>query len=399
MKTYIDYIGNNKLMARGILELYNAFAGSGYTDRINAYLRSNGVTLEKHHLNRLINDLEAGNRVRCESKAFFAQIILTTDCNLECIMCGRVRGQSGTLDLKAFKNIESFLPYISCISWQGGEVFVVDYFFELLSRITRKYPHIEHKITTNGLLLDEKTSVLLAENNVDIMFSIDSLEKSNYESIRKKGNFEKLLKNLDFIGKEYDKRNNVKFCLNTVVMKRNMDELVRFPDFCGKYRIGAFNFGYLISDGIKEEDIFADNDRELIERLTRNVGEAKTKFAALGIKSAGDLETYLGSYSGAVPMAAVPTDGEHAPKCLRPWQSVNINWDGRVFPSCECRESAGNVYSNRLEEIWNSKAIEIYRESVIAGKRPGVCSERCIKGPIPLEYESGYRKLVEIAAY
>jgi len=56
---------------------------------------------------------------------------------------------------------------------------------------------LEVKLNTNGILLSEELSWSILENEVtDLVFSIDSYERENYEKIRKKAKFDKVLENI-----------------------------------------------------------------------------------------------------------------------------------------------------------------------------------------------------------
>ena len=83
-------------------------------------------------------------------------LLLTKDCNLDCIMCVRVREEKGTLPVEAFDRLSPLMPALRNISWQGGEVFLVPYFMEVLTRICSEYPAIKHGIITNGQCLSRE---------------------------------------------------------------------------------------------------------------------------------------------------------------------------------------------------------------------------------------------------
>ena len=56
---------------------------------------------------------------------------------------------------------------------------------------------LEVKLNTNGILLnDELSRSILANEVTDLVFSIDSYERENYEEIRKKAKFDKVVHNI-----------------------------------------------------------------------------------------------------------------------------------------------------------------------------------------------------------
>ena len=82
------------------------------------------------------------------------------------------------------------------------------------------------KIQTNGTLIDEKDIDLLEEiknsSGIDfeVVVSIDSIYKENFEKIRVGANFEKVLENIDYLNKKGFLK-NIDFC----VQRDNFDEI------------------------------------------------------------------------------------------------------------------------------------------------------------------------------
>jgi tetratricopeptide (TPR) repeat protein len=181
---------------------------------------------ERNHINNATTE--------CSFKPRLLGFFLGYQCNLKCIMCERVRRNPATLPLAVFEKIEEWIPYAQQIEWEGGEVFLVDYFQSLLTRIGKAYPSIIQNITTNGLLITDEWAEILAHLNVRMHFSIDSVVKKTYESIRNGGSFERLVENLEMMHNKYSKLyadNEYTFSMNCLVMKRNAYELVMIPDF------------------------------------------------------------------------------------------------------------------------------------------------------------------------
>lgn len=354
--------------------------------------------LGKNYQNAFISGAESMEETVCCSKPQSLQLLITTDCNLSCIMCWRVRSGHKTLSYDVFDKLWDILPSVSIISWQGGEVFVVDYFKKIMKEIISRFPHITHQITTNGLLIDKEMAAILADGNVSLLFSIDSVAKKTYESIRVGGNFDTLLKNLEIIGAEYAKRNCTnKFKLNAVVMRQNMRELHLFPEFCKKYLFGGFTYGYLRALN-PDDDIFINQDFTVIQELVNIIEENEKEFSKNGIGTSGDLKVVLKnklmSFAGGADVAelsALGSDGANILKkhlnCVRPWTNLAIFYDGTIKPSCECNLTLGNIYTDRIEDVWNGSNMRLYREGMINGKSGGTCSAECIKGIIQKEYE------------
>tara|TARA_B100001179_G_C18587650_1_gene403030 strand:+ start:770 stop:1891 length:1122 start_codon:yes stop_codon:yes gene_type:complete len=128
-----------------------------------------------------------------------------SSCNLRCIMCFQIDESftndqkfMGLMDLDLFKKIidqiyEGGTKAITLAS--RGEPTLHPKLGEMLEYCKDKF--LELKINTNATRLNDKLiHQILKSNTTDVVFSIDSYEKSEYESIRVKGIFEQVLDNI-----------------------------------------------------------------------------------------------------------------------------------------------------------------------------------------------------------
>jgi len=105
--------------------------------------------------NKLLNELEiAEGKTLLSAKPRRLTVTLSNRCNLFCIMC-LTRYTKWEVSSKIIKEIYSLFPYLEKVMWQGGEVFALDFFEEILS-VGFQYPHLRHSIVTNGQLISEK---------------------------------------------------------------------------------------------------------------------------------------------------------------------------------------------------------------------------------------------------
>ena len=119
--------------------------------------------------NREINALETKERKSIlESMPRKLMVILTRACNLRCIMCPRLRDKPLTLPFHLVERTFELFPFLEKVAWQGGEVFLLDYFKRLFLK-TAGYPNILQHITTNGLLVDKDWAKLFSQSNVTLL--------------------------------------------------------------------------------------------------------------------------------------------------------------------------------------------------------------------------------------
>ena len=126
-------------------------------------------------------------------------------CNLRCIMCFQIdesftsnNNFMGNMDIDFFKKIideaaEGGTKAITLAS--RGEPTLHPKLGEMLEYCSGKF--FELKINTNGIILNDKLIHQILKSGVtDMVFSIDSYTKKDYESIRIQGVFETVLNNV-----------------------------------------------------------------------------------------------------------------------------------------------------------------------------------------------------------
>lgn len=311
-------------------------------------------------------------------------IVLTTKCNLKCIMCDFGK-DIWDIPKRTLQEIVVWAPYLENISWQGGEVFLSDYFEEVFERLSI-YPQLSQSIITNGLLINERWARKLVRSNVELWFSIDGATKKTYEYIRKGGRFEDLIKGIELINKYKKERNNnitsdfkMTTSINVVVMKSNYHELEKFVDFARKYKFDKLRFTPIV--GVEtQENIFRYKDSEAIKFIEKSMPEALNKAKDYGIILLNWLSAIRDSKE---ENNCIKLNNYHLISktreilCYWPWQSLFIDRFGLVRPQCFCLKDIGNVHENSLEEIWNSKPMQLYRQKLIDKTYIDLCNPSC----------------------
>lgn len=338
-------------------------------------------------LNKELNQAEAAEgKIVLGSRPRTLMAILTTKCNLKCIMCTRVKLKPQSLPLEAVERFYSLFAYLERVDWQGGEVFLVDYFKDLFLK-TASFPHILQNINTNALLIDKEWAEIFAHSNVSLLCSIDSVVKATYETIRYGGRFENLLNSLDLIN-EADKNYNGKVNLDlvAVVMKRNYRELSLFPEFCKKYNFRSLLLDALWPELIPEENILSDPDIDTVKHLKDQLKKVEQECKRYHIHFHCTFESHLRGDTGQEDRLnkrediICPNDERNLQfdlTCSAPWNNVFIDVDGQVRPECKCFRSLGNIKCNTLEEAWNGEVMRLYRNAIKNREADSICSDMC----------------------
>lgn len=335
--------------------------------------------------NRLLNELEiAQGKTVIESRPRRLTVTLSNKCNLSCIMCLTSRF-NWEIARDRIEEIFSLFPYLEKVMWQGGEVFALDFFEEILST-GFKYPHLRHSIVTNGQLIDERTAERLVSNNVELTVSVDGVTREVYEYIRRGASFDRLLANLKLISELKKKsKSGMVMNLNVAVMKSNYGQLADFIEFGREY---GFNFICLMPIHIHlktPEDIFTNNDAQALAYITQASKRVDELAAKYGIR----VENRLPRLSEECPEhedgPGPGDDNTSKLLCHIPWQQLLVDYDGTVRPDCLCRpeKSAGNLSDGHsLDQIWNSQVMQEYRKRIVDNSYTGWCNPICSSGKI-----------------
>jgi len=125
-------------------------------------------------------------------------------CNLKCSMCFQVdktftrKPYLGHIDLGLFRKVIDEAVDGGCKALtmaSRGEPLLHPKFSELLKYVNGKF--FDLKLNTNAMLLsDEKARHILENEVTELVFSVDSYKKDEYERIRKMGNFERVVSNI-----------------------------------------------------------------------------------------------------------------------------------------------------------------------------------------------------------
>lgn len=326
-------------------------------------------------------------KVTLDSKLTSLICALTNKCNLHCIMCDTWR-TPWEIPPETYKEVFSLLPYLEHVIWLGGEVFLSEYFDEVLDE-TRKYPNLKQRINTNGIFITREWAEKLFENNVELIYSIDGATRQTYEHVRKGASFDDLIKSIDIIRDMKKRQPDKKFSLrmNVVIMKSNYRELEQFIEFARAYDFDLVQLMPIAGEDT-EEHIFSSRFRDegILSFISSSVGRAAECARLHNIELLNSLPELdrAGHQEGSSPQPCA-SGAREGLFCYLPWQQILIYPDGNVRFGCFCDAPIGNVLENTIEEIWNSGKAREYRRKIAGNGFKDICSERCVQGKISIK--------------
>jgi radical SAM protein with 4Fe4S-binding SPASM domain len=340
------------------------------------------------------------------------EIDVTTQCNLRCIMCAfsdpHVSSRKREdISLENFSMIAAqVFPMCRYVVLQSGTEPLLHKDFCALLTMTKTHGVPTIGMTTNGLLFDEKKIEHVVAMMTNVTISIDAATKATYERIRRKGNFERLLRNIRNLVAAKAGRGSAtpEIGLAFVMMQSNIRELPELVQLAHDLGVQTVTATHLTPyQGLKMESQTMDRDRELCNRMlgaaramAEKYGihtffpanfhppETRGPLVQLGLSALHKL-TRVSSREKLQPLDQsisnknirrdktahdVTTWGdEDRCHCLFPWHYVVIDPYGEVFPcGWWFEQSMGNIYVQSFESIWNSERWAELRAQHESGK-------------------------------
>lgn len=160
---------------------------------------------------------------------------LTNHCNFECIMCpngkGLMKRERGFMDFGlAKKIIDEMCPHVDTVVLHiWGESLLHPNVFDIIKHC-KKY-NVKTEMSTNTSLLNENIIDKILESGLDIIYlCVDGITRDTYQKVRKNGDYEKAVKNVeDFVNIKNKKGvKNPSVYLQIIVMKETVDEIENF---------------------------------------------------------------------------------------------------------------------------------------------------------------------------
>jgi len=184
---------------------------------------------------------------------FPAEMIFEIDntCNLECVMC-EGRFSSSILKNREGKDytpgpydasfVEQLIPYLEKLEvakFLGGEPFLIKQYYDIWEIILKVNPKCIINLQTNGTVYNEKIEKLLKRGHFQIGVSLDSLNKSRFEEIRKPAVFENVINNIDkFIN--HTRKAGCFTNISVCPMRINAEEIPRIVEFCNSKKVFVY---------------------------------------------------------------------------------------------------------------------------------------------------------------
>ncbi|MDD5438783.1 MAG: radical SAM/SPASM domain-containing protein [Candidatus Omnitrophica bacterium] len=341
-------------------------------------------------------------------------IALTDACNMNppCVMCvdrnptNTTRGLFMRQDI--LQKMKPFLIRARSVELQSnGEPLL---FPGLIAMIRELSVHgVVVQFTTNGLLLTEEMSRQLIEAGLARIFvSLDAATPGTYGKIRRNADFEGLVRNLETLAlmKRHLSTKNPQVLISMIVMKENIGEVPAFVELARKVQASVVFFRLLLPVKKNYEvnterfrfnyfEQRIDPGTESFRGLMRSA-YAKAKAYGIAVLSDNPEITRAVSYDESDPATRANTvqftmAGDTSivgyekhypkPKCMFPWERLLVYLNGDVRFCCLSKGALGNLDSQSIETIWNSRQARSIRQGLLDNNIPEECSSCYIVVP------------------
>ncbi|MFA5195852.1 MAG: radical SAM protein [Bacteroidales bacterium] len=167
---------------------------------------------------------------------------LSNTCNLECVMCsGRVSSaiqvnrerkerMKFPYDDTFVKQLDEFIPHLSEAKFYGGEPFLIPVYLDIWEKIISMKPSVSMYIQTNATILNDRIKHILKKGKFMVGISLDSMNKTNYESIRVNANFEDTMSNVRWLGNNLKNKSVI-----AAPFRNNWRDIPDVVNFCNSH--------------------------------------------------------------------------------------------------------------------------------------------------------------------
>ncbi|HEY1856516.1 SPASM domain-containing protein [Acidocella sp.] len=197
--------------------------------------------------------------------ALFSDLGYDISCNLSCPQCRLdliVLDKPGYARLDNLREgmIDDLLGKLRNVRISsGGEALFSRHFRALLADISpQRCPNLTHmELLTNGMLFDRRqwdTFKNIHYLKINLVVSIDASSKQTFESIRRKGRWERMVANLEFARELRETGRLTKFTISYAVQTENFHDMPRLVEMAERLHVDEIAFFKLENVGTYSED-------------------------------------------------------------------------------------------------------------------------------------------------
>lgn len=310
----------------------------------------------------------------------FANIEITTRCNLSCVFCARAfrRTEPEDMPIEQFRQVLAHLPHAYRVTLVGlGEPLIHPGIGDIVAAAASGGRRVG--LVTNALLLDDAAGTALLDAGLSsIAFSIDAADEAMAQKLRPGTDLDRVVGNIKaFTEKARATRRPVSTAVFTAVSTENIRGLDALVDLVAGLGVHVLMMTDLNFAENRERTLWKGGDDAAKTLLRQAVSRAFAK--KLPVLSVHGLEEF-GLISRYNRYLLLPPDSlfQRSAKrtwCCSPWQTIPVNVRGEVT-ICDCQPDAvaGNIWEQPFSSIWNCEKLTGYRTRMQSDDPPAECS-------------------------
>jgi radical SAM protein with 4Fe4S-binding SPASM domain len=310
----------------------------------------------------------------------FANIEITTSCDLSCTYCARkfIRPAKEEMTRPQFNRLLDLLPHAYRVTVVGlGEPLLHPDLTGLINDIERRKRR--SGIVTNATHLDRKKSkALLHAGLQSIAFSLDAARAKTMERVRPGCRLNQIIDNIKgFMDLAQAADRKLASAVFSALSQDTLDELDELTDLVSDlgvhvWMITDLNFQQHVSASLASCGNKADLAAQLRRALTRAFGRRLPVLPVRALEAFGLRARYL-QYIPIAPDFLFQRSGRRR-WCNSPWQTIAVRVNGDVT-ICDCQPDKiiGNLFTQPLSELWNGAQLAAFREEMLSPHPPAAC--------------------------
>lgn len=305
-----------------------------------------------------------------------ANIEVTSECNLDCIMCDRARtvGKGATMSLETFRRLcDDIAP--STINFSGnGEPLINKHVYEMVRHAKSRdiWTHM-----TSNFTAARRNADRLVESGLDFMkISLDGATEATFQHVRGT-RLEPLLEGVRAVT-DARKRHGLRtprLRINMVVLNTNHHELADMIQLAHDHGIDGVQYKYCQTYNLQKGDVADSIPRD---DIMQDIARARTLARRLGV------DENLHLLAEEIRVLASP-DHETSPQpvCIAPWTWVYVDVHGKIAPCCyfayrQLEDHFGVADGDNFAEVWNGEPYRRFRAEMAKGDRSYAVCRACV---------------------
>ena len=351
------------------------------------------IYLENLRLSELEYRLQ---HIHLQSRPRYLGLVLSNKCNIGCIHCYQPKNNDDLLQPESIgkelrREFIGLYPYLSTLRMQGGELFILPGFSQILDDIAAVTDRPIVSISTNATRIDDAWAERIVRTPFqNVTISIDAGTPETFARLRRGGNFQEVIRNTRRIQCWKEKLDSPFPHLDSffVVMRSNFREIPRFLEIAHECGITSVCFQTVEINPensarfpMLEKDELISSRAETVELhgilgevVSGNRAHFQFRFSGLtDLFNQHELDSSIlnerqdGLYPDSDDLKASASDTPTFELCPNPWTTLFVVENGDVH-LCFLAKPVGNLYEMPLSDIWNSPAALAKRSRMIAGR-------------------------------